>query len=136
MEHNLCKKEFYKLMLRDRLPVASIQFPLERKNRKIEFFTSPMGLIILASIGKNAAIDEIKMYDERRSRYTKLNLFCGDNIVCIEDGMFVCTSCGLQIEDIIGKNFLIKIGDQSIIARAHMLPMHRAVDKSTRLVYN
>lgn len=137
MEHILCKKEFYKMMLRDRLPVAEIEFPIDKEEGRIEFFTCPMGLIVLASIGKGRELDGIKLYSEQKSRFLKLNLFCGDNYVCLEDGVFVCVLSGKQIADIIGREFLISIGAQTIIARAQMIPKRsRAVDKSARLVYN
>ena len=137
MERFISKKEFYRMMLRDRLPVAEIRFPIDKEDGRIEFFTCPMGLIVLASIGKGRELGGIKLYSEQKSRFLKLNLFCGDNFVCLEGGVFVCVLSSLQIADIIGREFLISIGTQTIIARAQMIPKRlRVVDKSSRLVYN
>ena len=109
MEHNLCKKEFYKLMLRDRLPVAEVQFPHAGRKCKIEFFSSPMGVILLANVGKNSDLREIKLYDRMGGGFVMPNLFCHDNLVCLDDGNFVSVSSRIQIEDVFDREFLIKI---------------------------
>ena len=65
------------------------------------------------------------------------NVFCGDNLIEISEGTFVGVSSKLQIEDLIGREFLIKLDDVSIIARAQMLPKRELnVDKFSHLVYN
>lgn len=137
MEHILCKKEFYKMMLRDRLPVAEIRFPVGKEDGSIEFFTSPMGLIVLACVGEGGELTALKLYSEQKNCFLKLNLFCGDNFVCLEDGVFVCVLSGKQISDIIGKEFLITLGSQTVVARARMIPKgSKTVEKRARLVYN
>ena len=132
----LDKKNFYKMLLRDRFPVAKIDFPTENGNGEIEFINTPMGVLLhIHSCGDR--IREIKMYDRNCGNFSLQNVFCGDNLVCIDDASYISISGKLKIEDVIGRKFLIKIGDINIIARAEFLPSRRSnVDKSPSMVYN
>ena len=78
---------------------------------------------------------EIKMYDRSRGTFAIQNVFCGDNLIKIDEGVFVGVSSRLQIEDVIGRDFLIKSDGLSIVARAKMIEKPK-VDKRARLVYN
>lgn len=130
------KKEFYKMLLKDRLPVAKIDFPTPKGSGYVEFIHTPIGVLLhIYSCGE--VISEIKMYDRNCGNFAIQNLFCGDNLVCIDDASYISISGKLKIEDVIGRKFLIKIGDINIIARAEFLPSRRSnVDKSPSMVYN
>lgn len=133
----LDKKEFYKMILKDRLPVAQISFSGEQADKEVEFYHTPLGTVLRAKLNGEERPREIKMYDKKRGRFSMQNVFCGDNLIEISKGTFVGVSSKLQIEDLIGREFLIKLDDVSIIARAQMLPKRELnVDKFSHLVYN
>ena len=130
------KKEFYEMLLRDRFPVASIDFPTEKGNGRVEFINTPLGALL--HIFPNGAVPkEIKMYNRSLGDFALQNVFCGENLVCIDDGSYVSISGKLKIEDVIGRSFLIKLGDMNVIARAEFVSRRRSdVDKSLAMVYN
>ena len=132
----LDKKSFYKMLLRDRFPVANVDFPTKKGNGRVEFIHTPMGVLLhIHSYGER--ISEIKMYDRNCGDFSLQNIFCGDDLICIDDGSYISISGKIKIEDVIGRNFLIKIGDMNIIARAEFLPRRRSdIDKAKSLVYN
>ena len=132
----LDKKNFYKMLLRDRYPVAKIDFPTKKGNGRVEFINTPLGVLIhMHSFG--ARVIEIKMYDRNYGNFAIQNVFCGENLICIDDGSYVSISTKLKIEDVIGRSFLIKLEDVNVIARAEFIICERTdVDKSKRLVYN
>lgn len=133
----LDKKEFYKMILKDRLPVAQISFSGEQTDKEVEFYRTPLGTVLRIKLNGEERPREIKMYDKKRGRFSMQNVFCGDNLIEISKGTFVGVSSKLQIEDLIGREFLIKLDDVSIIARAQMLPKRELnVDKFSHLVYN
>ena len=132
----LDKKEFYKMLLRDRFPVAKMEFPTERGSGRVEFVHTPLGVLLHIYIGSEK-LNEIKMYNRDLGDFALQNIFCGDNLVCIDDGSYVSVSSKLKIEDVIGRSFLIKLEDMNVIARAEFLPRRRSdVDKSQSMVYN
>ena len=58
----LDKKEFYKLLLKDRLPVAKIEFPAGESIGRVEFINTPIGTLLrIYTMGKE--LQEIKMYN-------------------------------------------------------------------------
>ncbi len=132
----LDKKEFYKMLLRDRFPVAKIDFPTEKRSGRVEFIHTPLGVLLHIHSG-GARVKEIKMYDRNYGNFALQNVFCGENLVCIDDGSYVSVSNKLKIEDVIGRSFLIKLDDITVIARAEFLSRRRSdVDKSATMVYN
>lgn len=133
---NLSKREFYKMLLRDRLPVAKIDFPTEKGNGSACFIHTPLGVMIHVK-ANDSKLREIKMYDRNRGKFAIQNVFCGENLVCIDDGSYVSISSKLKIEDIVGRSFLIKLDNMNIIARAEFVPRYPSnIDKSKSLVYN
>ena len=131
------KKKFYSMMLRDRFPLAKIDFPTECGEGSVEFFRTPLGVVLCASVSGAGRLREIKMYNKKRSEFDIQNIFCGDNLIEISKGVFAGLSTKLRIEDAIGRDFLIKLDDMSIMARAQMLPKREStVDKTVSLVYN
>ena len=132
----LDKKNFYKMLLRDRYPVAKIDFPTEKGNGRVEFINTPLGVLMhIHPLG--VRVIEIKMYDRNYGNFALQNVFCGENLICIDDGSYVSVSAKLKIEDIVGRSFLIKLEDVNVIARAEFIISKRTdVDKSQRLVYN
>ena len=138
MSSILSKKDFLSLMLRDRLPIAELDFVLDRGERgEIKFFCTPLGTALCICIDEAEKLKEIKMYDRGGGNFELQNVFCGDNLTKVDSGTYIGVSAKLQIEDVINRNFLIKTEDKTIIARARMiLRVHRVVDKSSRLVYN
>ena len=137
MTHILDKKEFYKLMLRDRLPLAKIDFSVGDETGVIEFFRTPLGTAARVNLEGDSTIKEVKMYDKNRGKFTIQNIFCGDNLIEISKGVFVGVSTKLCIEEIVGREFLIKLENMTIITRAEstLIP-RRNVDKIPSLVYN
>ena len=132
----LSRKEFYKILLRDRFPIVKIDFPTEKGNGRVEFINTPLG-VVLHIYSHGEGLKEIKMYDKMAGRFVLQNVFCGDNLVCLDDGSYVSISRRLQIEDVIGRSFLIKLDDMSIIARAEFVQRRRSnIDKSAGMVYN
>ena len=132
----LSKKDFYKMMLRDRYAIARMVFPLSVGGGKVEFYSTPLGTVLRAELDGGATLKEIKLYDKSRGSFVYRNAFCGDEIVEIDGGVFVSVSGKLQIEDVVGREFFLKIDDVNIIARAEMIPRRSLVDKTARLVYN
>ena len=132
------KREFLSLMLRDRLPVAVLNFVIDkRRHGKIDFFCTPLGTALRISVGEKENLREIKMYDRSGGNFELQNVFCGDNLTKVDSGTYIGVSGKLQIEDVINRDFLIKTENKIIIARAKMIPSsHRVVDKNSRLVYN
>ena len=137
MTHILDKKEFYKLMLRDRFPLAKIDFSAGGRIGLIEFFRTPLGTVARAILGGGGTIQEIKMYDKNRGKFCIQNVFCDENLIEISSGIFVGVSTKLCIEEIVGREFLIKLENMTIITRAEttLIP-RRNVDKIPSLVYN
>ena len=132
----LDKKEFYKLLLKDRYPVAKIDFPTETGNGKIEFIHTPLGVLLHVYTG-GAKLKEMKMYDRNYGDIEINNVFCGENLVCIDGESCVCISGKLKIEDVIGRSFLIKFDGMSVVARAEFVPRGKSnIDKLATMVYN
>ena len=77
------------------------------------------------------------MYDRYGGSFALQNVFCGENLIQIDDSSYVSISGKLKIEDVIGRSFLIKLEDMNVIARAEFVPRHsRNIDKSESMVYN
>ena len=132
----LDKKQFYKMLLKDRFPVAKIEFPTENGNGNIEFINTPLGTLLHIQT-KGEKLQEIKMYNRSLGDFALQNIFCGQNLICLDDGSYVSISNKLQIEDVIGRSFLIKLEDMNIIARAEFMSRHRSdIDKMKAMVYN
>lgn len=132
----LDKRDFYKLLLRDRLPVAKIEFPTEQGVGSVEFFCTPLGTLLYARSG-GSKLNGIKIYDRKEGEFAIQNMFCGDNLICIEEGIYVSVANKLQIQDVVGRKFLIKLEDINVVARAEFIQKHsNSVDKTTTLVYN
>ena len=132
----LDKKEFYKLLLRDRFPVAKIDFPTENGVGRVEFIHTPLGVLLHVFVD-SGILKEIKMYDKNCGAFALQNVFCGENLIQVDDGSYISISGKLKIEDIIGRSFLIKLDDMNVIARAEFMPRRRRnIDKSESVVYN
>ena len=136
MKQILDKKEFYKLLLKDRLPVAKLDFPTERGRGYIEFIHTPLGVLLhIQTCG--ARIVDVKMYDRNYGKFALQNIFCGENLVYIDDDFCISISNKIKIEDVIGRSFLIKLEDMNVIARAEfVLQQRHDVDKKQSMVYN
>ena len=131
----LDKRDFYKMMLRGRLPIAEAEFIFGKNSKGIlEFFYTPLGTAIRVCVDLGS-LREVKMYDRNGGAFELQNVFCGENLIQINDGEFVGVSSRIQIEDVIGRNFLIKTENETIITRAKMIAKPK-VDKCARLVYN
>lgn len=132
----LDKKEFYKLLLKDRLPVAKIEFPAGESIGRVEFINTPIGTLLrIYTMGKE--LQEIKMYNRSLGDFALQNVFCGQNLIRFDDGSYITISGKLQIEDVIGRSFLIKLENINIVARAEFVSRRRSdVDKSCVMVYN
>ena len=137
MNSILNKKEFYKMVLRDRYPASALAYSCgKNSNGNVEFFCTPLGTLVRADVG-DGILREIKMYDRSGGNFEIQNVFCGDNLTEIEKGIFVGVSAKLQIEDTVGRSFLIKTDSITVIAKAEMLPKKLStVDKLPHLVYN
>ena len=136
MQNIFDKKDFYRAMLRGRLPVAEAMFIFNgNRGGRLEFYCTPLGTVLCAVMENGVELREIKMYDRSRGGFAIQNVFCGDNLIKMDDGVFVGVSSRLQIEDVIGRDFLIKSDGLSIVARAKMIEKPK-VDKRARLVYN
>lgn len=124
MDRVLSKKDFYGLIIRDRLPVASIPLTTSVGTLmgELEVYYSPLGILLRASIAGAGRIEQIKIFDKRRGRFIRKGFFCGDNAVELDDGTLVSISGEMSIEDIIGREFMISIGDDRIISRAVRKP--------------
>lgn len=116
------KKKFCKMMLKDRLPIACADFPIENGHGGVEFYHTPLGVVLLTRLGGDRKLLEIKLYDKNGGGFALRNVFCGESPVEIEKGVFFGLSSKLQIEDVIGRQFLIKADELNIIARATLLP--------------
>ena len=139
MQNIFDKKDFYRMIMRDRLPIACVDFIMERKKGggRIDFFSTPLGVVLRASLYGSSDLKEIKIYDRKRGSFFIQNVFCGDNLIETDGGVFVGVSNKLQIEDVIGRDIFIKLGGANIVARAELVPKReRNVDKIARLVYN
>ena len=133
----LNKKNFYSMILKDRHPLAKIDFPTECGKGRVNFYRTPLGTAIRVNLEGEDKMLELKMYDRNRSNFVIQNIFCGENLIEISRGVFVGVSSKLHIEDAIGREFLIKLNNMSIIARAETtLNLGRNVDKTPSLVYN
>ena len=137
MFDKISKKEFFKMVLRDRLPIANMDYSIKNEGGRTEFYYTPLGTMLRVWVPKGERLNEVKMYDRTRGGFEIQNVFCGDNLVLIEDGSYIGVSSKMQIEDVIGREFLIKTDGFNIISRACMLPKKGiTVDKITDLVYN
>ena len=131
------KKNFYSMLLKDRFTLAKIDFPTECGNGRVNFYRTPLGTAVRVNLEGDDKMLELKMYDKNRSGFVIQNVFCGENLIEISNGVFVGVSSKLHIEDAIGREFLIKLNNMSIIARAETtLILRRNVDKIPNLVYN
>ena len=136
MQNIFDRKDFYRAMLRGRLPIAEAIFIFGNgEGGKLEFFYTPLGTVLRARVDNDIRLKEIKMYDKSRGEFVIQNVFCGDNLIKVDEGVFVGVSSKIQIEDAIGSDFLIKYDGVSIVARAHLIEKPK-VDKYARLVYN
>ena len=131
------KKNFYSMLLKDRLTLAKIDFPTECGEGRVNFYRTPLGTAVRVNLEGDDKMLELKMYDRNRSGFVIQNVFCGENLIEISKGVFVGVSSKLHIEDAIGREFLIKLNNMSIIARAETtLNLKRNIDKMPGLVYN
>ena len=131
------KKNFYSMLLKDRLTLAKIDFPTECGEGRVNFYRTPLGTAVRVNLEGDDKMLELKMYDRNRSGFIIQNVFCGENLIEISKGVFVGVSSKLHIEDAIGREFLIKLNNMSIIARAETtLNLKRNIDKMPGLVYN
>ena len=131
------KKNFYSMLLKDRLTLAKIDFPTECGEGRVNFYRTPLGTAVRVNLEGDDKMLELKMYDRNRSGFVTQNVFCGENLIEISKGVFVGVSSKLHIEDAIGREFLIKLNNMSIIARAETtLNLKRNIDKMPGLVYN
>lgn len=119
MRCTLTKREFYAMLIRDRLPVASIALP----TTELELYPSPLGIIVKARAEGDAELGQIKIFDKRRGRFVGTGLFCGDNTVRICEGVLVSTLGELSVEDVIGREFMISVGADMVISRAERIPI-------------
>ncbi len=132
----LDKKEFYKMLLRDRYPIVRIEFPTELGVGNVEFFNTPLGTVVRIYSG-GVRLKEIKMYDRGEGNFALKNIFCGENLICVGEFLYVSIANKLQIQDVIGRKFLIKLEDVSVVARAEFIEKRAInIDKTTSLVYN
>ena len=130
------KKEFYKKIMKDRLPVAKIEFPTETGVGSVEFIHTPIG-VLLHICAQKVRVLEIKMYDKNYGKIALQNIFHGENLVYINDNSCVSVSNKIKIEDVIGRRFLIKLDNINVIARAEFRSRDRCdVDKMPSMVYN
>ncbi len=137
MQNIFDKRDFYRAMLRDRLPIARINFILGRESGTVELYATPLGTVFSTQIMGDKVLKDIKIYDKKRGSFFVQNVFCGDNLVRMEDGSVIGVSGKVQIDEVIGRDALIKFEGTSIVARIEMIPRRdRTVDKSARLVYN
>ena len=131
------KKNFYSMLLKDRFTLAKIDFPTECGKGRVNFYRTPLGTAVRVNLEGDDKMLELKMYDKNRSGFVIQNVFCGENLIEISKGVFVGVSSKLHIEDAIGREFLIKLNNMSIIARAETtLNLKRNIDKMPGLVYN
>ena len=132
----LDRKEFYKMLLRDRYPVARIEFPTENGRGRVDFIHTPLGVLMHLFVD-GGKIEEIKMYDRNLGNFALRNIFCGENLIPADDGSYISLSGKIKIEDVIGRSFLIKLDDMNVIARAEFVSRRSTnVDKSQSMVYN
>ena len=132
----LDKKDFYKMLLRDRLPVVKVEFPTEKACGRIEFIHTPIGVLMHLFI-EGGKLKEIKMYNRNLGNFALRNVFCPENFTDIGDGSYVSVSSKIKIEDVIGRSFLIKLEDMNVIARAEFVSRRVTnIDKSQSMVYN
>ena len=129
------RKNFYTLALKDRLPISSIKFPLDTTACRIDFYFTPIGLIFKAWLGRNSTIKEFKLYDKKRAGFEKHKKLLCDELVRLDDGSLATITHKLQIEDTIGRDFLIKIDNNTVIAKAQMI-FKPNIDKCAKVVYN
>ncbi len=135
MTHISDRKIFYTLVLKDRYPIATINFPHNALPCNIDFYSTPLGLIVKVQLDHNSKIREIKLYDRKRGNFEKQKIFICEDLVKLDDGSLATITHKMQIEDVIGRDFLIKIDDSNIIARAQMI-FKPNVDKRAKVVYN
>ena len=132
----LDKKDFYKMLLRDRFPVARIEFPTENGRGSVEFIPTPLGVLLHVYL-QGGKLKEIKMYNRNLGNFALRNVFCPENFTDIGDGSYVSVSSKIKIEDVIGRSFLIKLEDMNVIARAEFVSRRATnIDKSQSMVYN
>ena len=135
--HIIDKKEFFKMMLRDRLPLAKMDFSMKNGWGRIEFFWTPLGVAVRANVGCETGVCEIKMYDKNCGSIALQSLFLGDNFIKISDGVFVGVSSKLSIDEALGRNFLIRMDDMLVTASPQTVLKHQSrIDKIAGLVYN
>ena len=137
MMHIIDKKEFFKMMLRDRLPLAKMDFSTKNGWGRIEFFWTPLGVAVRANVGCETGLCEIKMYDKNRSSVAIQNLWFGDNFIKISEGVFVGVSTKLSIDEVLDRSFLIRMDDLVVTASPQTVLNRRThIDKIAGLVYN
>ena len=91
----LSRKEFYNMLLKDRFPIARIEFPTEKGKGMVEFINTPLGTVLhVYTLGET--LKEVKMYDRKIGSFALQNIFCGENLVCLDDGSYVSVSRKLQ----------------------------------------
>ena len=136
MQNIFDRKDFYRAMLRGRMPIAEANFIFgNNKGGSLKFYYTPLGTVLCARVGNDICLKEVKMYDKNRGEFVIQNVFCGDNLISVDEGVYMGVSSKIQIEDVIGSDFLIKYDGVSIVARAHLIEKPK-VDKCARLVYN
>ena len=129
------RKIFYTLVLKDRLPISSIRFPLDSGACRIDFYSTPIGLIFKAWLGENYTIKDFKLYDKKRAGFERHKKLLCDELVRLDDGSLASITHKLQIEDTIGRDFLIRIDNNTVIAKAQMI-FKPNIDKCAKVVYN
>ncbi len=134
--HIFDKKDLYEMLLRERYPVAKIDFPTKSGVGRVEFINTPLG-VLLHIHTQGEEVKSIKMYDKNRGEFELQNLFFSEDLVCVGENSFVCISARIKIEDVIGRSFLIKLSNSNVIAHAEfILRKSSAVDKLKSMVYN
>lgn len=134
--HIFDKKDLYEMLLRERCPVAKIDFSTKNGIGRVEFINTPLG-VLLHIYTQGEEVKCIKMYDRHGGEFELQNLFFGEDLVCVGENSFVCISARVKIEDVIGRSFLIKLGNSNVIAHAEfIIRKSSSVDKLKSMVYN
>jgi hypothetical protein len=134
--HILNKKDFYEMLLRERHPIAKIDFSVKDGFGRVEFINTPLGVLlhVRTLLGD---VKAIKMYDRHGGEFELQNLFCAEDLLCIGEHSYVCISSRIKIEDVIGRSFLIKLNESTVISRAEFISIKSSdVDKMQSMVYN
>lgn len=118
----LCRRNFYALMLKDRSAVARARLVRAECGREdmgeLEFFVSPLGLLVLARTKNGVRIGKISL--KGRGKAAANSLFCGDNAVELSEGVSLSVSTELRIDDVLSCELSVALDGEKISARAEM----------------